>query len=146
MEKKYTKWIRTLGATLISLVFFIPILMMLLGSFKTQGEVLHLDLSLPSHFEFQNYIHVLETGSILRGYANSLIVTVGAVALILLFGAITGIVISRRSSKASKGIYYYFLFGLTATMQMVTTYSLMIKLHLNGGYLGVILVLSLIHI
>lgn len=140
MEKKYVKWLRTLAATIISLVFIIPILMMLLGSFKNQGEVLNLDLSLPSHLEFQNYIHVLQTGSILRGYMNSLIITAGSVILILLCGAITGIVISRRHSRSSKAIYYYYLFGLTATMQMVTTYSLMIKMKLNGSYLGVILV------
>ena len=30
-------------------VFFIPILMMLLGSFKTQGEALRMDLSLPEN-------------------------------------------------------------------------------------------------
>lgn len=146
MEKRYVKWLRTLAATLISLVFFIPIWMMLLGSLKDQGEVLHLDLSLPSHLEIENYLHVLETGSILRGYINSFIVTVGAVALVLLCGAVTGIVISRRRGRASKGLYGYYLFGLTATMQMVTTYSLMIKLHLNGSYLGVILVFAAINL
>ena len=146
MEKKYVKWLRLLLAVLVSLVFVIPILMMVLGSFKDQGEVLHLDLSLPSHFEYQNYVHVLETGSILRGYANSMIITIGSVGLILLLGAITGIVISRRCCKRSKSIYYYYLFGLTATMQMVTTYFLMIKMHLNGGYLGVILVFVAINL
>lgn len=146
MEKRYVKWLRTLVATIVSLVFFIPIWMMLLGSFKDQGEVLHLDLKLPSHLEVQNYLHVLQTGSILRGYINSLIITVGAVALVLLCGAVTGIVISRRSGRGSKGLYSYYLFGLTATMQMVTTYSLMIKLQLNGSYLGVILVFAAINL
>ncbi len=146
MEKSYRKYLRTAVASLISLFFFIPILMMLLGSFKTQGEVLALDLSLPEEFRWENYAHVLKTGSILRGYLNSFIITSVSVAMILLFGALTGIIISRRKDKGSRIIYGYYLFGLTATMQMVTTYALMIKLHLNGTYLGVILVFAAINL
>ena len=36
--------------------------------------------------------------------------------------------------------YYYFIFGLTATMQLVTTYFLLLKLHLLETYTGVIFV------
>ena len=39
MERPYKKWLRTLCASLVALVFFVPIWMMLLGSFKDQGEV-----------------------------------------------------------------------------------------------------------
>ncbi|MEG0764348.1 MAG: carbohydrate ABC transporter permease, partial [Oscillospiraceae bacterium] len=87
-----------------------------------------------------------ETGAILRGYINSTIVTVGSVILILVCGAMTGIVVSRRRDKKAKALYYYYLFGLTATMQMVTTYALMMKLNLNGSYLGVILVFVAINL
>lgn len=146
MEHKSAKWLRTLLALAISAVFIIPVWMMLLGSFKNLDEVLHLDLSLPARMEIGNYSHVLKTGAILRGYMNSLIVTVGAVALILLCGAITGIIISRRKDRMSKCLYYYYLFGLTATMQMVTTYTMMIKMKLNGSYLGVILVFAAINL
>lgn len=146
MHKTLRKWLRTLVAMILSLAFFIPILMMLLGSFKTQGEVLALDLSWPETFRFDNYIHVIKTGGILRGYMNSFIVTSGAVIIILLCGSLSGIIISRRRGLGSKIIYHYYLFGLTATMQMVTTYSLMIKLNLNGSYLGVILVFSAINL
>lgn len=133
-------------ALLVSTVFFIPILMMLLGSFKNQNEVLHLDLSLPAKLEVMNYVHVIKTGSILRGYANSLIITVCAVVCILVFGALTGIVISRRKARGAKALYYYYIFGLTATMQMVTTYALMLKLGLYGSYMGVVLVFVAINL
>ena len=75
-------------------IFFIPILMMILGSFKTQGEALRMDLSLPEKFMLDNYRHVIETGNILRGYKNSLIITVAAVALVIVLGSMAGIVIS----------------------------------------------------
>lgn len=127
-------------------VFLIPILMMVLGSFKTQGEALHMDLSLPKQFLLENYQHVLETGNILRGYKNSLIITVIAVAFVLIFGSMAGIVISRRNDKKMNMVYYYFVFGLTATMQLVTTYFLLLKIHLLGTYTGVIFVFTAVNL
>lgn len=54
----------------------------------------------------------------------------------------TGIIISRRSDKQANALYYYFVFGLTATMQMVTTYSLILRLNIYGTYLSVIMVMA----
>lgn len=44
------------------------------------------------------------------------------------------------------GVYYYFIFGLTATMQLVTTYFLLLKLHMLESYLGVIMVFTAINL
>lgn len=130
----------------ITPVFLIPILMMVLGSFKTQGEALHMDLSLPKQFMIENYQHVLETGNILRGYKNSFIITIVAVAFVIVFGSMAGIVISRRNDKKMNAVYYYFVFGLTATMQLVTTYFLLLKMHLLETYIGVILVFTAVNL
>ncbi|WP_242858595.1 carbohydrate ABC transporter permease [Robinsoniella peoriensis] len=145
-KKKIGKMVTILILLLISSVYIIPIVMMVFGSFKTQGEALQMNLSLPKQLQFENYKHVIETGGILRGYANSLIITVTAVAVIIIFGAMTGIIISRRDDNKGRGLYYYFVFGLTATMQMVTTYALVLKLHLYGTYFSVILVLAAVNL
>lgn len=145
-RKKIRKLLTIIILLAISCLYIIPILMMILGSFKTQGEALRMDLSLPEHLQFENYQHVIETGGILRGYTNSLIITVAAVAIIIIFGSMTGIVISRRGDRKGRGLYYYFVFGLTATMQIVTTYALILKLNLYGTYLSVILVLAAINL
>lgn len=146
LKKNKSKIILFTITLAISTIYIIPIMMMILGSFKNQGEVLRLDLRLPSKMEIQNYIHVFKTGAILRGYINSMIVTVFSVAFVLIFGATTGIVVSRRSDKKANALYYFFLFGLTATMQMVTTYVLLLKLKLYGSYIGVILVFIAINL
>lgn len=143
-RKRQQRWIYFCIALLVSLLFIIPLWMMLLGSFKNAGEVLHLDLSLPARPEIQNYLHVIKTGSILRGYLNSALITTVSVALTLLCSSMTGILISRRKDKISGGLYYFFLFGLTATVQMATTYAMMVKLHLTETYIGVILVFAAI--
>lgn len=145
-RKKIGKLLTIIILLAISCLYIIPILMMILGSFKTQGEALRMDLSLPEYLQFENYQHVIETGGILRGYTNSLIITVAAVAIIIIFGSMTGIVISRRGDRKGRGLYYYFVFGLTATMQIVTTYALILKLNLYGTYISVILVLAAINL
>ena len=97
----------------VALIYVIPFLMMLLGSFKVQAEAAMFDLSLPTRWEFSNYVHVMESGKILRGYVNSAIITVPVTLVSVLLGAVAGIVISRRNDSLTKGIYYYFIFGLT---------------------------------
>ena len=96
-SKHRSEIIAFLLCLLISPIFLIPIIMMVLGSFKTQGEALHMDLRLPEHFMIENYRRVLETGHILRGYKNRLIITVIGVAIIIVFGSMAGIVISRET-------------------------------------------------
>ena len=145
-RKKIGTIITVLILLMISIVYIVPILMMVLGSFKTQGEALRMDLTLPTQLQFENYQHVIETGGILRGYTNNLIITVSAVAIIIIFGSMTGIIISRRGHRKGRGLYYYFVFGLTATMQIVTTYALVLKLGLYGTYISVIFVLAAINL
>lgn len=130
----------------IAALFVVPVIMMVLGSLKDQGEALQFNLALPSTWHFENYSYVMETGNILRGYSNSLIITVCSVIFTLTFGVLAGVVISRRSDKAANGMYYYFIFGLTATMQTITTFALLKTLNLYGSFLGVILLFIAINL
>lgn len=139
-KKTISKIIITIVLVVISMIYILPILLMVLGSFKSQGEAILFDLSLPKKWLFSNYSYVFETGNILRGYMNSLITTVGSVAITLIVGSFAGIVISRRGDRKSNALYYYFVFGLTMTLQTVTTFALLKTFNLYGTYLGVIFV------
>ncbi|MGL4798317.1 MAG: carbohydrate ABC transporter permease [Cellulosilyticaceae bacterium] len=139
-KKQISQVILFVAMLCMACIFLIPIVMMFLGSFKSQGEALMFDLALPSKWHFENYAHVIETGNILRGYANSFLITISAVTLTLLFGVFAGVVISRRTDRAGGAMYYYFVFGLTATMQTITTFALLKVLNLYGSFLGVIFI------
>lgn len=130
----------------VAAIFLVPIIMMFLGSFKSQGEALMFNLSLPTEWHLENYSHVINTGNILRGYGNSLLITTSAVALTLLFGVFAGVVISRRTDRMGGAMYYYFIFGLTATMQTITTFALLKILKLYGSFFGVILIFVAINL
>lgn len=123
---------------LLAMAYAVPIVMMLLGSVKPQAQAARFDLSWPETFMFSNYVHVIENGKVLRGYLNSLIITVPVTFFSLLFGALAGIVISRRNDRLSHGIYYYFIFGLTLTLQIASIFFLLRALDIYGSFFSVI--------
>lgn len=130
----------------VSAIFIVPILMMVLGSFKDKGEVLRFDLALPTVWHFENYLHVIRTGNILTGYMNSFIITSLTAAGTIIVGALAGVVIARNSDGLSNRIYYFFLFGLTATMQLVSTFFMLKKLNIYGTYFSVIMIFIAINL
>ena len=137
-KTKIINWVIFLLLVLFALIYLVPVIMMVLGSFKTQAEASAFDLSLPSEFHPENYLHVLEKGKILNGYKNSLLITVPATLFSIIFGALAGIVLSRRRTRLSTGVYYYFIFGLTITLQIATTFAMLKVLNIYGTYLAVI--------
>ena len=139
MKKKQAgKCILFLFMVALALLYVIPFFMMGLGSFKTQAEAARFDLALPSKWLFSNYTHVLESGKIWLGYLNSIIITVPVTVISVFLGAIAGIVISRRNDRLSQGIYYYFIFGLTLTLQIASIFFLLQYLHIYGTFFSVI--------
>ena len=139
MKKKHVgKCILFLFMVALALLYVIPFIMMGLGSFKTPAEAARFDLSLPSKWLFSNYTHVLDSGKIWLGYLNSIIITVPVTVISVFLGAIAGIVISRRNDKLSQGIYYYFIFGLTLTLQIASIFFLLQYLHIYGTFFSVI--------
>lgn len=124
----------------ISCIYVIPLLMMILGSLKNQSEAIRFNLTFPAQPQWENFIHVIKRGKILNGYKNSMIITSVTTFLTLLIGGFAGITISRRNDRVSEGFYYYFLFGITVTLQIATTFSLLKNLNIYGSYFSVILI------
>lgn len=96
------------------------------------------NLALPSEWLVSNYTHVLESGKIFSGYINSAIITIPVTVISVLLGAVAGIVISRRNDRLTKGIYYYFIFGLTLTLQIASIFFLLKALNIYGTFFAVI--------
>ncbi|WP_343247269.1 carbohydrate ABC transporter permease [Diplocloster hominis] len=122
----------------LACLYLVPVAMMLLGSVKDNSQAILFDLSWPEQFHWENYVHVLEVGNILGGYKNSILITVTATLLTILAGALAGIVIGRRNDRCSRSLYYFFLLGLTMTMQTASTFALLKVLHIYGTRMAII--------
>jgi len=128
----------------ISSLYIVPLMMMLLGSFKSQSEAILFNLHLPEVWNWSNYEEVINRGKILNGYKNSLIITGFTTLLTIFLGGFAGITISRRNDRIANALYYYFLLGLTITLQIASTFSLLKILALYGTYFSVILIFTAI--
>ena len=125
---------------LITALMMCPLLIMVLGAFKDQVAAARFDLALPDAWHLENFAFVFEKGGVLRSFINSLILTGGATLFGVIFSAMAAFVIARKDSKGSLRMYNYFLLGMIAPLQIITTYAVLKFLHLNGTFPGLIMV------
>ena len=123
---------------LLAVIYLVPVMMMLLGSVKDAAQAIEFNLSWPKEFLWENYSYVIEKGNIFNGYKNSVIITGITTLATVIFGGLAGIVISRRTDNLGSGIYYYFVFGLTMTLQTASTFGLLKALGIYGSQFAVI--------
>ena len=116
------------------LVVFLPILYVLLGSFKADNNELYENsaYALPNGFYFDNYYTALTTGNVLKGFANTAILIVVCCFGTIITGTMTAFVVQRFNtllSKTVKGAFMVAVLLPNISMQ-VTVYQIINKLHL----------------
>jgi raffinose/stachyose/melibiose transport system permease protein len=114
-----------IAALLVATVIFIlPFVFILFMAVKTKQEAALFLFSWPSEWHlWQNLVDVVKTRNymLLLAYFNSTIITVGAVTLLIIFGAMVGYVLQRRPSGWNKLIYAFVLMGLMVPPAVVPT-------------------------
>ncbi|HAO62265.1 MAG TPA: sugar ABC transporter permease [Erysipelotrichaceae bacterium] len=123
--KKMTGWnlLVLLILILYSIFSLSPILLAILNSGKTQGEILTNILSFPQNFKFDNYLIAFEKINFLRSFLNTMVVVIVGCTGIVLLSAIAGYKLARVKSKLSG--FYYSLFVLS---MLIPFHSIMITL------------------
>ncbi len=109
---------------LLSLLWIMPIVEVLLNSFKSNASINLNAFSFPNGNSFvgwSNYIKGMTFGNypFLKSVGYSLLITVASVALILLFTSMSAWYIARVNSTVSKAFYYLCLFSMIVPFQMV---------------------------
>lgn len=123
-------------------IWFIPIYYLIVTTFKTPQEATINPLGLPQTLSMQNYINAWETMQFPRAFANTLFITVTAVILIVILGAMAGYALARTRTKTGDRIFLLFLAGLIVPFQMniISLYEIVISLKLMNTPFAVILV------
>ena len=97
------KWGGGIVAILLALfVFIVPFVFIIFTASKTQAEASFLEFSWPTEWAlFDNIVTVLQNRDFLliRAFINSTILTVGAVSVMVVLGAMVGYVLQRRKSR-----------------------------------------------
>ena len=106
-------------AVLLIVVLY-PQLWMILGSFKTQTEFFdNPTWALPETLNLDNYVAAFTRGNVALNYRNSILVTIPAVAFILLLGTAAGYVLEVMIWKGRRTVLLFILAGIMVPGQMI---------------------------
>ncbi|WP_195464110.1 carbohydrate ABC transporter permease [Faecalispora jeddahensis] len=103
-------------------LFLIPILLVLMNSFKGQLFISNAPFALPDATTFSgidNYVNGVQKIDFFRAFGYSLFITVFSVAAIILFTSMTAWYITRVKSPVTSALYYLFVFSMVVPFQMV---------------------------
>lgn len=106
-------------AWLLLILYMAPFYLMFINSFKTRREIFANTTGLPAAWNFKNYLDAINRMDMISSFANSMIITIGSVILILLFSSMAAWVLVRDQSKKSKVIFYVFTSGMIVPFQAV---------------------------
>jgi raffinose/stachyose/melibiose transport system permease protein len=123
---KMKAWISILVLFILvmySLFSLSPILLAIINSGKTQGEILTNILAIPQNFKWSNYVVAFEKIKFTRSFFNTLLVVVIGCTGIVLFSSIAAYKLARVKSKLSNFYYGLFVFSM-----LIPFHSIMISL------------------
>jgi raffinose/stachyose/melibiose transport system permease protein len=147
--------------SIISVIWIMPILIVLQNSFKKKTSISRepfqlastigsegqnafnrlLFTSRKSFVGLENYVNGIQKTGFFKAFADSLFITVFSVFLIILCTSMCGWYLSRVKNKITKTIYYFCVFSMIIPFQMVMfTLSKMADILHLGNPIGIIFV------
>lgn len=107
---------------ILAALFLVPIILVLINSFKSRLYISSEPFSLPNAETFvglQNYVNGLKSSGILMAFFRSVFITVFSVLAIVLCTSMTAWFIVRMKNLFTKVLYYLFVFSMIVPFQMV---------------------------
>ena len=112
----------TVFLSIVSLAWVYPIVLVLINSFKQKAYISRNAFSLPTGKAFvglENYIRGIERTNLISSFGWTVVVTVGAVLLIIVCTSMCAWWIVRTNNLAARLLYTLFLFNMIVPFQMV---------------------------
>lgn len=124
-----------------AILIVLPLIWLMLGSFKTDSQIGASALSWPSNWHFDAFSRAWEKG-IGDYFANTMIVMVFSVPLTMLLGSMAAYVLARYPFKGNRIIYYFFVSGamFPVFLALVPLFFMVKRLDMLNTYQGLILV------
>ncbi|MDD9745811.1 MULTISPECIES: carbohydrate ABC transporter permease [Marinovum] len=122
-------------------LMLLPLVYMVMMSFKTSTEIAQDPLGLPDSLYWGNYMAALSSMGYLRSVLNSLGITLSVIVVVVFAGAMAAYPLARLENRISRVIVMVMALGL-ATPNFVTItpiYVIFRDLGLLDSYLGIVL-------
>jgi len=136
-------WWKYLVAVVLSVVYLLPIYVVLVTSLKTKTDFSS-RLVPPTELHFENYVRVFLESGIINAYKNTAIIAVGTIFLIIILGCLAAYPMARCKNRLAKIVRLYVLgvMMIPGICMIVGVYSTLISINAESTYWGMILVLT----
>jgi len=114
-----SKWALTLIMILVALVFFYPVIYVLINAFKPDALIAVDPVGLPRSFYPDNFIRAWTVMEFPKVFLNTLVITVFGLGGIILISSMAAYMLARTDTKISWGLYGYFVFALVIPFQII---------------------------
>ena len=107
---------------LLALVFLLPVVLVVINSFKSRLYISDAPFALPDSATFvgwENYRTGLDSAGFTAAFGRSVWITVGSVALLAVGSSMTAWYLVRRGGWLCKFLYFLFVFSMIVPFQMV---------------------------
>ena len=128
-------------ALLLTVIVLVPIGFVVLGGFRTTGQIAADPVGLPDPWVTHNYVSVLTSSAFWRQLGNSMIVAAIATGLVVTVSAMAAYPLSRMQFRGREALFVFFTFGLLfpVAVAALPLYLLLRQLGLLESLLGVAL-------
>jgi raffinose/stachyose/melibiose transport system permease protein len=128
-------------ALILAAIVLVPIVFVVLGGFRTTGQIAADPVGLPDPWVTHNYWSVLTSETFWRQLGNSVIVAAIATALVVGVSALAAYPLSRMEFRGREAIYVFFTFGLLfpVAVAALPLYLLLRQLGLLETLIGIAL-------
>ncbi|WP_234992305.1 carbohydrate ABC transporter permease [Roseisalinus antarcticus] len=126
-----------------SVVFILPFLFIFINAAKTPAEASQPSCAMPNEWQLrQNLVDVVQVrdDALLLAYFNSIVITAGAMTLLVILAAMVGYVLQRRPTPFSKFVEFVALAGLMILPAVVPTIWVLQQVNLFKTIHGMILI------
>ena len=110
------------GLVLLAVMFLLPVAIVLVNSVKGRFYIQSAPFSLPDAQTFvglENYVTGITKSAFASAFGYSIFITVGSVAALVYFCAMTAWYITRVGGAFATALYYLFVFSMIVPFQMV---------------------------
>ena len=111
-RKRNTHFMAQAVLSIWTILVLFPLWTMIANSFKLKYDIYKDPFGPPVKWNFDSYLSVLRDGDFIVFFRNSLLVTLGSIAAVLLFGSLAAYAIANWKGKPSRWIYVFFIAGM----------------------------------
>ena len=126
---------------LIGIIFLIPALWLVLAAFNTRANM---SIQIPDEWSLENFLEIFRDSSMMRGFANSLIIAASVTAITDVVAVMAAYPLSRFRPRWGHRVTLALLFlnSLPASAMMISQYTMLVNFHQINSTIGIILLMS----